>query len=171
MRFKIVLVISLIFLIGFVFADSLEQVKIKSVVPLNENLTISGNYVTANENAGILCSFKIFDVQTTEKYLIERLSDEYTFSDGSFSSKIKITEPLFQRGFDYNVVVCCASVCFDQNFYVDQKDDMAFGINAGSLTMDLAFWTDPENSFTAFWMLVIILMASYFIFRILGQSN
>lgn len=141
---KIILFAFLILFLGFVSANSLEQVKIKSDVPLNEHLTISGYYY-ADENSGILCSFKIYDTQTSDKHLIKRLSDEYTFSDGSFSAReYKITEPLFQRGFDYNIFVCCNTACYDQNFSVSQKDDIWLGYNINSLFYDIKFFNDVE---------------------------
>lgn len=127
-----------------VSANSLEQVKIKSVVPLNENLTVSGYYF-ADSNSGVLCSFKIYDVQTANKYLIKRLSDEYTFSDGSFSTECKITEPIFQRGFDYNLMICCNTAYFDQNFYVAQKEDILFGYSTQSIFNDLLFFRSTET--------------------------
>lgn len=144
MEKKITLILFLILLSSFVFAASLNQVKVRSDVPLNENLTVSGYYADPDQNAGVLCSFKIFDTQTSDKYLVKRLSDEYTFSDGSFSTEYKIIEPLFQRGFDYNVMVCCNIACYDQNFHVSQKDDIFLGYSSASIINDVLFFIDPN---------------------------
>lgn len=136
---KLILIAFCILFLSFVSATSLEQIKIKSNVPLNEKLTASGFY-SADLNSGVLCSFKVFDNQTADKYLIKRFSDERTFSDGSFSMEWEITEPTFQRGFDYNLLVCCNTACSDQNFFVAQKDDIWLGYNFNSLFYDVLYF-------------------------------
>lgn len=154
---KIILFAFLLLFSSMVYANALTQVKIRSNVPLNEKLTISGIYTDSDANSGVLCSFFLYDTQTSDKYLIRRLSDEYTFTGGIFSTEYQITEPLFQRGFDYNAVVCCNTACYDQNFYVDQKSEIAFGFTSASLIMDTQFWTNPENSLTVFLIFIFVL--------------
>lgn len=153
---KIILIAFLVLFLAFVSANSLEQVKIKSNVPLNENLTVSG-YYSADSNSGVLCSFKIYDVQTADKYLIKRLSDEYTFSNGSFSTEFKITEPLFQRGFDYNLTVCCNTACYDKNFYVAQKEDIFLGYSTQSLFLDVLFFRSNETLIYLIFFIIFVL--------------
>lgn len=143
------------------FADSLEQVKLKTDVPLNEYLTVSAQYVNSDGNNEILCSFRVFDTQTTDKYLIKRFSDEYTSENGFVTSERKITEPLFQRGFDYNIVVCCETACFYQNFFVSQKDDIWLGYNFNSLFYDVLYFNDPDIILPIFIMLFIFIVLIY----------
>lgn len=162
---KKILILFLLLFCSSVFAATLSQVTVRSTIPLNENLTISGHYLDPDKNAGVLCSFRIFDTQTTDKYLIKRLSDEYTFSDGSFSTEYQITEPLFQRGYDYNAVVCCNIACYDQNFYVGQKDEIAFGKTTDSLILDVAYWNDGSKLIIVFFTAIVLGMIYLLVFR------
>jgi len=163
---KIILFLALIFLFSFVSAESLSGVVVPSKVPLNESLIISGHYSGDSVDGNILCSFRIFDVYEDNR-LIWRLSDEYTSADGFFNnSPFALNEPIFQRGKDYNAVVCCNIVCFDQNFYVGQKEDLAFGKTAGSLIMDFAFLSDSNNSYVWFLGLLMLFFLLYIFFTV-----
>ena len=143
---------------SFVFAESLNSVVIPSNVSLNKELLIYGFFNGDTTDGNILCSFRIFDVYEDNR-LIWRLSDEYTSADGFVNnSPFVITEPVFQRGKDYNAVICCSVSCVDQNFYVDQTEEIAFGKTPNSLITDLRFWVDEENSLTVFLILVMFLL-------------
>lgn len=116
---------------------------------------VFGRYSDATPN--ILCSFYIFDLHD-ENQLITRLSDEYTFADGSFSSStFKINEPELKRGQDYNLFVCCSMACANGVFKVLQKEDIALGVTSEAMIWDLVFWTAPENSFTAIFIFFMAL--------------
>ncbi|GAF70227.1 unnamed protein product [marine sediment metagenome] len=117
---KIIIGIFLILLIATVTAP-ITDVKIPYNVRLGENLTIAGDYGTANT----LCKFIIKD---TNGVAIERLSDEYTFSDGTFYAQRQINEPPYYRGDDYNVVITCGSDEAFQMFKVNQPISLAHPI-------------------------------------------
>lgn len=141
---KIITIFFLIAFSSFVLAESLEPVVIPSEVVLNENLIISGFFNGDSIDGNILCSFRIFDVYEDNR-LIWRLSDEYTSADGFVNnSPFKITEPLFQRGKDYNAVICCSVSCADQNFQVMQKEDYIAGYNYNSLFYDILYFKNTD---------------------------
>ena len=163
---KIILFLSLIFLVSFVYSESLNSVVIPSNVSLNKELVIYGFFDGDVYDGNILCSFRIFDIYE-DKRLIWRLSDEYTSADGFVNnSPFVITEPVFQRGIDYNAVICCSVSCVDQSFSVGQKEDVALGKTPEALIWDLHFWTDKENSLTVFLILcgclIVVGSISYF---------
>ena len=163
---KIIGLVFLILVSSFVFAESLDSVVIPSKVSLNEELIIYGFFNGDVADGNILCSFRIFDVYEDNR-LIWRLSDEYTAADGFVNnSPFTITEPVFQRGKDYNAVICCSVSCADQNFYVGQTEEIAFGKTSSALITDLRFWVNPENSLTVVLILVGVLIVvgsiSYF---------
>jgi hypothetical protein len=150
LRFALVLAFLLICL-GSAFA-SITNYTVASEVPLNQDLTIYGLHDTAE----VLCAFFIFDIADENKVVI-RLTDQYTFTDGSFYSEYTITEPEFRRGFDYNAVTKCGSDTVSQSFYVGQRKDFILGYGSEQATADLSFWTDPENSYVAFIFFFIIM--------------
>ena len=91
----------------------IESVTIPSTVRMGENLAVYGVYDTNDT----LCQFVIFD---SDNNPVERLSDEYTFSDGSFYAERKMTEPPYYRGDDFNLVVTCGSSQRSGVFTVEQ---------------------------------------------------
>jgi len=139
-----------------VFASSatIDNYTVPSKIPLNQNLTIYGKYSDVNNS--VLCSFLIFDLND-QKQVIVRLTDQYTASDGKIYSEWKIIEPLFRRGMDYNVLTTCGTVEVGKVFTVLQKEDYFLGINATSLSWDLKFFTDSNNSLGAVYFFGIIL--------------
>jgi len=159
----------LILFSGFVLAESLSSVVIPSTVALNKELIIYGYFNGDARDGNILCSFRIFDLHE-DKRLIWRLSDEYTAADGFVNnSPFVVTEPVFQRGIDYNAVICCSVSCADQSFYVGQKEEIVLGKTSEALIWDLHFWTDEENSLTVFMVLVALFVVvgsiSYFFIK------
>jgi len=150
---KIILFLFSVFLISFVQAESITAV-IPSVVPFNQSLIISGHYNGDIVDGNVLCSFRIFDVYEDNR-LIWRLSDEYTSADGFFNnSPFVLTDPVFQRGYDYNAVACCNTVCVDQNFSVIQKQDIVLGKTSESLAYDLTFFNNPDVFMLIFFLIV-----------------
>ena len=100
---------------------AITDLKIPYSVRLGENLTIAGNYGVGDT----LCKFLVKD---ENNFTIERLSDEYTFADGTFYAQRKINEPPYYRGDDYNVIVTCASDEAFQIFTVEQPTSLAHPI-------------------------------------------
>lgn len=137
---------------------AITEYTVPTSVPLNKNLTIYGIY---SGGGNTLCSFFIFDTADQQQVII-RLSDEYTISDGSFYSEIQITEPLFRRGFDFNAVTKCGSDVAFQLFYVEQKEDLAFGITPEGMRMDFQWWTNSENTLTIFLAALVIIILAFF---------
>lgn len=117
MNKKIFLGIFLILLISTTNA-AITDLKIPYEVRLGEYLTISGTYGTADT----LCKFLVKD---SNNFTIERLTDEYTFADGTFYAQRQINEPPYYRGDDYNVVVTCASNEAFQIFTLVQPTSLA----------------------------------------------
>lgn len=84
--------------------------KVPASVKLDEILTVDGQIDPAVDN--VRCSMRIYD---SNGAFIKRLTDEYTTGGGVFSSSyLKITEPVFMRLDDYNVVSDCdGNIAFD----------------------------------------------------------
>jgi len=120
MNKKILIGIFLILLMVTTTAP-ITNLKIPYTVRLGENLTIAGDYGTANA----LCKFIIKD---SNDFAVERLSDEYTFADGTFYSQRTINEPPYYRGDDYNVVVTCGTDEAFQTFTLNQPTSLAHPI-------------------------------------------
>lgn len=104
--------------IGF---SPITNLQLAPSIRLGENLTIAGDYGTANT----LCKFVVYD---SNGFAIERLSDEYTFSDGSFYSQRQVIEPPYYRGDDFNVFVACGSDSKSASFTVEQPASLAHPI-------------------------------------------
>lgn len=136
------LVLFFLFLVSpIVFANSISVLTVDDEVPLERPLTINGIY-SADTNNYILCAFKIFD---DENILVIRLSDEYTFTNGSFSTEYVITEPLFNRGSKYRVNVACNTANKDAYFAVGQKRGF-FNITTDMMLNDWRWFADTNNA-------------------------
>ena len=92
MNKKILIGIFLILILSTTNA-AITGLKIPYEVRLGEYLTIAGNYGTANT----LCKFLVKD---SNNFTVERLTDEYTFADGTFYAQRQINEPPYYRGDD-----------------------------------------------------------------------
>ena len=170
---KIFLIISLIFLISNVLAtDSITNYLVPNNVALNQNLTIYGELTSTDQNINnILCAFYIFDIKNTDlNQAIIRLTDQPTYTDGSFYTSITITEPLFRRGIDYNAITKCRSSEIGKVFSITQKEDIEFGIIPQSLIMDFKFFVEPQNSLVVailgFFFLIGIVIVSPLLFQL-----
>lgn len=113
---KILLFGIFLLLISFVSAAEIINYKIPFSVRLGEKLSVHGFYSDTDIN-GVLCKFEIFD---SNNVLVERLSDEYVFSDGSFSTEKVLQEPPFFRGDDFNVQTTCKTTSVSAIFSVEQ---------------------------------------------------
>jgi hypothetical protein len=140
------------------FADSISNYTVSNQAPLNQNLTIYGVY-SGSPSADVLCAFYIFDLKNLDvNKAVIRLSDQYTFSDGSFYAEYLLSEPLFRRGIDYNAVTKCGTIEIGKKFTVAQKEDILFGITPNSLMNEFRFWVDPNNSLISFFFLFVLLI-------------
>lgn len=117
---KIVIGIFLILMLSTTNAVITDLV-IPSEVRLGEYLTIAGNYGTADT----LCKFLVKD---SSNFTVERLTDEYTFADGTFYAQRQINEPPYYRGDDYNVIVTCGNDQAFQIFTLIQPTSLAHPI-------------------------------------------
>ena len=122
--------IFLAMLIQPVFSEEIANYNVPATIPLNQTLTIYGEY---SEGGNLLCAFFIFDADGDQNQAIIRLSDEYTFSDGSFYSELVLNEPKFRRGEDYNAVSKCGAAVASSIFYVEQKEDIFLGITSAGI--------------------------------------
>lgn len=128
-----------LFLIGLllffsIFASAaISDLSVPSSVPLNEILTVDG--VTSPAQADVQCSFRIYEVDSNA--LVKRLSDEITTSGGVFSSTYYVVqEPPIFRGYDYNVVVNCASDQASATFTAGQRRNL---VHAAEQEFNFAF--------------------------------
>lgn len=156
MENKTVAVLALLILFsGSALADSISNYTVPNNIPLNDTLTIYGKYNTGSD---VLCAFYIFDLQNNDlNRALIRLNDQYTFSDNSFYNEIKITEPLFRRGIDYNAITKCGTTEIGKKFTVTQSEQVLPGKTADSLKLDWAFWTSGDNSITVVMTLLAVL--------------
>ena len=92
---------------------TISNLEVRPFVRLNEVVTISGDFTSPQ----VLCKFLILD---SNGFIVERLTDEFTFDDGSFYSQRQVLEPPYYRGDDYNVFVTCGSSTDSNTFTVLQ---------------------------------------------------
>jgi len=163
MNKKIILILILICLFSSFAYSAISNLKINPYVRLNEVLTISGDSDTAQQ----LCKFIIKD---SNGYVIERLSDEYTFADNSFYAQRQIVEPPYYRGDDFNVVVTCGTSSDFNTFNVLQPLGLAHPIQK-----TWEFYFDEQNQFplmllgSFIGLIVIALLIFAFIVKKGGQ--
>jgi len=137
-------------------ADSISDYSVPSNVPLNQAVTAPGVFVDDNNNhADKICSFYLLD---SSGNLVDRASDQYTDATGRFAmQKFYLREPDFVRGKEYQLKTVCDGAETDANFSISQKQELAPGIYPQGVALDLKFWQNPDNSLTAFFLLIIIL--------------
>ena len=117
---RFLLILILIILSSCVFASqSITDLNTNSPIPLNDILTVTGNYDDTDLNTSIYCKFLIRD---SDNLVVERLSDEKTFANGDFYGERVLNEPLYKRGQDYNVTVGCANASSSVIFTVGQRE-------------------------------------------------
>lgn len=148
---KALLALFLLACFSLVTAGAISVLTVDQEVALERPLTISGTY-SADTNNYVLCAFKIFD---DENILVVRLSDEYTFVDGTFSTEYKLTEPLFNRGSRYRVNVTCNTAGKDAYFNVGQKQGF-FGITTDMVLNDYAWFTNSDNMLTVVLTFILV---------------
>lgn len=158
MERKAIAILALVLLSGSVFAESISNYTVSNSIPMHDTLTIYGVYNNPDGNSGVLCAFYIFDLANndTNRALI-RLNDQYTFSDGSFYNQINLQEPLFRTGLDYNAITKCNGIQIGKKFYIDQREDVAFGFIPSVAYTDLLFWKNPYNQMVTLALAIVII--------------
>ena len=159
----------LICLSSFGFADIITDYTYPESVPLNQKVTLTGVF---DSNAGknqVLCSFYFLD--STSK-LVYRATDQYTVASGRFTMLgVTMTEPIFVRGQTYTLHTECGGAVADGNFIVGQKQE-AFNI-AGytfypqGVTMDFLYLKD--NGLMIFFLFLMIFV--FISVVVLGAKN
>lgn len=163
---KALFLVFLIIFSSFAFADSISNYRVSPSIPLNQNLTIYGVYSGGQD---ILCAFYVFDNSAMDyNKTIIRLNDNYTFSDGSFYNELKIEEPLFKRGIDYNAVAKCGTTEIGSIFSVAQKEEIVAGFSPDSIASDFRFWIDSDNQISVILLLFGALVIAGFLALILS---
>lgn len=104
-----------------IFASTISNLSIPSTVRLNEKVSVSGTFDDGNQF--ILCRFLVYDSSTG--FSVDRWSDEYTFSNGTFYAEKVLTEPPYYRGDDFNIVVTCGNAQADGVFTAGQPVSIA----------------------------------------------
>jgi len=136
---------------------------VRNPTQLGKILTIYGDFNDSSaQDANVLCSFYIFDLNETGDPLIERLTDQYTDAMGFFGTIVLITDPPFKRDRDYNVVTACDTGVADATFTVGQKETIAHTVE-----QEWEYLFNQENLDTAaiigsFAILIIIIMGFFY---------
>lgn len=140
---KGIFLLLLLFLIGFAFADSLNNFVVPSSINLGNKITGTAFFVDSNGvNSGELCSFYFLDKDSN--VLITRATSEYTTSTGRITlAGFLIQEPLFKRGYEYTLAVECGDATAYSDFNVLQRETIA---HAGR--QEWNYFTDPNNTTT-----------------------
>lgn len=93
--------------------------KVPASARLGEKITVYGYYNDDNapdSNALVLCRFDIFDLNGN---LVERLTDEFVFKNGSFSTERLLQQPPYFWGDDFNIQTTCNSAVASSVFTVE----------------------------------------------------
>ena len=122
---KIFLFLVLISILNMVCAtQSISDFNTNSPIPLDTKLVATGTYLDSDSNSSVYCKFITYDLSSGK--VIERFTDELTFSEGSFYTDKLITEPKYFRDEnvlspDYKLTVTCGGASADTNFSISQR--------------------------------------------------
>ena len=152
--FKKVLLGFFILVICLNAVSQIDNLEVRPFVRLNESVTISGDFTDAK----VLCKFLVLD---SNGFIVERLTDEFTFDDGSFYSQRQILEPPYYRGDDYNVFVTCGSSTDSNTFSVLQPLGVTHAVQMG-----WEYWFSETNQDTIMIFVTFISGAILFILLI-----
>ena len=145
---KIILLFLLLFFMCSAFAtQTISDYKIPTSAKFMEKITVRGffNDTLADSN-NILCRFDVFD---SNGNFVERLSDEVTYLDGSFSTERTLTEPPYWRGEDFNIQTTCKSATATATFSVGQRETLF-----QPLLSEFQYVTDMGNIAPFFFVLI-----------------
>jgi len=120
---KVLLIALIVLFFGSVFAtETISSLTTNSPIPIDQTLAVTGKYVRTDVNQIIFCKFVTFDANSGK--VIDRLTDEEIFTDGTFYAEQKLTEPPYYRTNDYTLRVYCGNISKDVNFTVAQREGM-----------------------------------------------
>jgi hypothetical protein len=120
---KVFLLALVVLFFGSVFGtETISSLTTNSPVPIDQTLTITGKYVRTDVNQIIYCKFVTFDANSGK--VIDRLTDEEIFTDGTFYAEQKLAEPPYYRTSVYTVRAYCGNINEDVNFTVAQREGL-----------------------------------------------
>jgi hypothetical protein len=103
---------------------AISDYNVASPLPIGYNLTAIGKVSTVPSDG--VCSFSVVDDKNNIVWL---LSDEKVSSQGLFRTNyLKLEEPLFKRGYDYNLHVYCGSDFASKRFSIIQRESIAYAV-------------------------------------------
>ena len=144
---KIISLLIFILLLNFGFSATITSFSANTDIPIDQILTATGTYLPLDDNGeSTLCKFITYN---DKNIVVERLSDELTFSDGSFYTQRKITEPTYLRASTYRIRAVCGTSYSDAYFNVGQRegfDNFFIG--------EVLFWKDNTYSFFLFMLII-----------------
>ena len=157
-------------LAGTASADIITNYEVyPAEVPLEQEVTISGIFVDdLNHSVNVICSHYITDSNGIK---IHKMGDTRTGSQGEFFQKLRMTEPKFQRGEDYNALTICDQANATKQFLLGQREAVYH-----STLWEFKWLTDPSNINPVFWfglfaaLAVVALLGIYFISRKLNRK-
>ena len=165
---KIILALLLIVFSSAASADLLLNYEVSPTqVPLDQEIAISGKFVDdLNHSTNILCSYYITDANGIRLY---RLSDTRTDMLGNFFQKLKMSEPRFTRGTDYNALTICDQGTATKGFLLGQRESIYH-----ATLWEFGWLTNSDNLNTLFWFggaAAIIILVIFGISRISKGIN
>lgn len=120
--YKLALFLLIIFLLApIVSAATISNYSVSPSVRLGEKVSVFGTF--DDGNTFILCRFIVYSTDTNVP--IDRWTDEFTFSDGTFYAEKTMLEPPYYRGDDFNLVTTCGDAQEDAVFTVGQPVSLA----------------------------------------------
>ena len=140
-----------------VFSESITGLVVNNP-RLGENISVRGQFVS-DANSYVLCKFEVKTAK--DGNFVERWSDEYSFSDGSFYAERPCVEPPYFRGDDYNAVVTCGVSTAQATFNIYQPVSLAQPI---SKTWEYAMQGNNQQSilfFVSFIALIFIVVFGF----------
>lgn len=171
-NFFVVLLLFSLFFVSGAFADDINFYVVPENVPLNQPATATGVYTDSNVS-GVLCSFYFLDAET--QVILSRATDQYADGSGRFVMPgYVVREPVFSRGSLITLKSACGTAEADANFYVGQKQEVLPGVSSQGFLLDMAFFTNPENSFVlvmAFFIILILVASGLFFGKSLLGNN
>jgi len=104
-----------------VSAATISSYAVSPTVRLGEKVSVFGTF--DDGNTFILCRFIVYSTDTNVP--IDRWTDEFTFSNGTFYAEKVMLEPPYYRGDDFNLVTTCGDAQEDAVFTVGQPVSIA----------------------------------------------
>ena len=153
---KMLLLALVILLSTACFAESITGLTSSTFVRLGEKVSISGQFNHSDLNAYVLCKFQVKDANNV---FVDRWTDEYTFSNGTFYAEKTLVEPPYYRGDTYVIQTTCGTSSEDANFTVLQPVSLAHPIQR-----NWEYFFDESNlDALAIFTSLILLLAGVFI--------